>query len=496
MERQPLLAGLRSGNRRLPGHLPSSSRRGQPRPPPPSPYVPLVGASRWKWGPLLQPSVPARWGPRGTEEDFEEAGYPEPRDGGWFARGAARGVAITPQDQKPSFRLLLAYHLDSTMAGRYMELVDAMLNLLSCALYILLTEYTRGTRFQPSLPPGPPEWAIGVDVGVAVALLLLWAIMIALALIPLQVIALPISYLTLLATLPVLWNAGAEGLAATPPTPSFLCAGDLIFLYPFRFWRLNFSLVRLLSTGKHSLFPRLSLVLRKGTQLCIRILVTLLTVSAWVHVCLYIIQHFYDVTYQDVFYSISVSATSGLSTGEIVPDNPFSRAVILFVMICGALFIPTQLAELLSLIRSQPQFDAPYHPAAHQEHILLVGTFEPNSLREILTEFYCIDHGPATLTTQVVLLSPAEPSEEIRQILADPLYVNRVVCIHGTSMSWRDLRKAKASTAKACFVLGSLKGSMDTGAAEQDDAQTVMRTLVGGEEGRHPSNSMGHVGLG
>jgi hypothetical protein len=46
-----------------------------------------------------------------------------------------------------------------------------------------------------------------------------------------------------------------------------------------------------------------------------------------------------------------MSSFSGLAT-NIVPDNTFSRIVTFGIMVVGAIYLPTQLSDLITLVRS------------------------------------------------------------------------------------------------------------------------------------------------
>lgn len=102
-----------------------------------------------------------------------------------------------------------------------------------------------------------------------------------------------------------------------------------------------------------------------------------------------------------------------------MPDGLFSRVVILYILITAAVFIPTRLAELLSLIGRKSSYDHSFKYRNNQNHVVVCGKFELSSLTTFLKEFFCSDHGPVTVNTHVVILNPEEPSEELKLILED-----------------------------------------------------------------------------
>ncbi|CAG8625908.1 3162_t:CDS:10 [Funneliformis caledonium] len=167
------------------------------------------------------------------------------------------------------------------------------------------------------------------------------------------------------------------------------------------------------------------------------------------------------------------TCTNGMST-DIVPDSTFTRAVILYVMVAGALFIPTALSELLTLIQEKSKYDHSYKGEKYNEHIIVTGDFDATSLFEFLREFFCLDHGLATMNTYVVIMHPDEPDEEIVEFLEDPAFISRVQYIKGTPTWRRSLEKIRTDTASAAFLL-TKKFSDET---DEMDASQIMRALA------------------
>lgn len=60
-----------------------------------------------------------------------------------------------------------------------------------------------------------------------------------------------------------------------------------------------------------------------------------------------------------------------------------------------------------------------------------------------------------TVSLQVVVLNPEDPSDELVEVLEDPLLESRVTYVKGTLMNEDDLKRAGAHTALACFILAN-----------------------------------------
>jgi hypothetical protein len=142
-----------------------------------------------------------------------------------------------------------------------------------------------------------------------------------------------------------------------------------------------------------------------------------------------------------------------LST-EIVPDNVFSRIITLGVMVIGAIFLPTQIGDLVSVINSSSAYTSPFSKPKDRTHVLVLGNLEIVALQGFLREFFSSDHGTRTLLTHVVLVAPDEPSEELKTLLTDPVYSNRVQYVKGSAMSFRTLKKNKRFKSLCRICLG------------------------------------------
>ncbi|KAI8901501.1 calcium-activated BK potassium channel alpha subunit-domain-containing protein [Globomyces pollinis-pini] len=302
-----------------------------------------------------------------------------------------------------------------------------------------------GPRETPTAPPPPPQIFEDIDFILAMVLLFQW---------------LPRLYFTLnvLELLKSLWAAFTVVSCFSVTLVYFSYAYfsgrwcrcvfvsiSILAVIDNANIRLHESLSRCFKVGKHS-FTK-SPITQKAVLIGLTITSTLAIVAAWVHICLYKVQKYYDLSYGDIFYTIVVSSTSGLST-QIVPDNNL-------MMVVGAIYIPAQLSELLALMSNVSKYAIPYESIGRQQHALLIGNLEIVSLRGFLREFFSSDHGTLTLTTKIVILAPDEPSAELEALLHDPVYSQRVQYVKGSAISFKALKKVKAENAVAAFILST-----------------------------------------
>ncbi|KAI8908406.1 calcium-activated BK potassium channel alpha subunit-domain-containing protein [Gorgonomyces haynaldii] len=363
-----------------------------------------------------------------------------------------------------SWRDQMIMWLDSSFYTHLWDCLDAFINIWFVTVYVLMTQFSIGTR-GGRFPDPPPQYLQTMDCCIALLLLIQFLPRIYLSLDPWMRFKSMFSMTTFLSTISVLI---VTWLCQVPDT--FLEGGYFVFLYPFRFWRLNYALEHVFRPGKSLLF-KMSPITQKGTLLGLSIFNTLITVTGWVHAILYMVQKYYDLTFFDVFYTIVVSSTSGLST-QIIPDNVFSRIVTLYVMVVGAIYIPSSLADLLQLIRSTSKYTKPYQKQKSKQHIVIVGNLQVSAIRGFLKEFFSDDHGALASSTQIVMINPQEPSEELQSLMRDPVYSDRTRYIRGSTMSFRVLAKAHLHSASAAFVLSTPDPERSN---VEEDAVTALR---------------------
>ncbi|KAJ2025329.1 hypothetical protein GGI06_000631, partial [Coemansia sp. S85] len=97
------------------------------------------------------------------------------------------------------------------------------------------------------------------------------------------------------------------------------------------------------------------------------------------------------------------------------------------------------------------------------------------SIRQFLHEFFNADHGPNIFRTTIVILHNDEPSMEMKGLLRDPVYANRVFYVKGRATSFKSLKRARIDLATCVYIL-TRKHSHGTGI--EDDADTVLIALA------------------
>jgi hypothetical protein len=101
--------------------------------------------------------------------------------------------------------------------------------------------------------------------------------------------------------------------------------------------------------------------------------------------------------------------------------------------------------------------------------VLVCGDVTSSSLEEFFQELFHEDHDITNL--YAVVLQPCAPTYEMQLILRDPVLCNTVTYLEGNALNEKDLKRAKASRAKAIFIMTN-KFSADP---DEEDAKTILQ---------------------
>ncbi|KAJ1832024.1 hypothetical protein LPJ63_003852 [Coemansia sp. RSA 2711] len=141
----------------------------------------------------------------------------------------------------------------------------------------------------------------------------------------------------------------------------------------------------------------------------------------------------------------------------------------------GFSFLDTIYSIVMDLAINTSAFSKTVALPAATRHALVCGHIELDSIRQFLHEFFNADHGPNIFKTTIVILHTDEPTLEMKSLLRDPMYANRVFYVKGSATSLRALKRARADLATCVYIL-TRKSSHGSGIDE--DAETVLTALA------------------
>ena len=162
------------------------------------------------------------------------------------------------------------------------------------------------------------------------------------------------------------------------------------------------------------------------------------------------------LTFLSAFYYILVTAAT-IGYGDITPSSEVSRAVVIFIIFTTMTVIPVQVNTLTTLLSMTSQYRQPYVKAS-DEHVIICGYVQDwrkleDFLKEILHPDRSSSGGAADDDLHVVILSPLEPSEDLKSLFLKNYFDGRVTYLVGSALNMSDLQRVRADTASAMFFL-------------------------------------------
>mgnify|MGYP003384993580 FL=1 len=182
------------------------------------------------------------------------------------------------------------------------------------------------------------------------------------------------------------------------------------------------------------------------------------------------------LTYFDAFYFIIVTVST-VGYGDISPTTMYSRIVVLVFIVASLVIIPMQVNKLQVLIAMRSPYRNPYKAIVNENHIILCGHVnDKGKLEQFFKEFFHPDRAfSSSPEFHAVVLSPLEPTEDVRNLILSPMLDSRVTFVIGSALVMEDLKKVRADIASGMFFLCNTE--VPSSAAALEDAATVMRAL-------------------
>lgn len=193
-----------------------------------------------------------------------------------------------------------------------------------------------------------------------------------------------------------------------------------------------------------------------------------------------------SLTYwHDSLYYIMVTFST-IGFGDLTPSSVPSRVVVMILIIIVIIYVPIQSTRITEIYNSTSAFQrAKFTASRIHSHVILSGIVDYTSIINFCREFFATDN-----SAYVVVLSPIEPNQEVKQLLRHPHYRNRLVYLNGSSLNAPDLKRAASSHATSLFLVSASSESSIIALAsitEEDeqlraargaDAEVLMQALV------------------
>ncbi|EQC39533.1 hypothetical protein SDRG_02971 [Saprolegnia diclina VS20] len=173
--------------------------------------------------------------------------------------------------------------------------------------------------------------------------------------------------------------------------------------------------------------------------------------------------------YNAMYFVVITIATLGY--GDIAPKSQLGRVSVTLLIIASSVVLPMQISKLSDVVSRETEYDNAFTGRTEKHpHVVLCGDVTASALDFFLREYL----NPRNLNwkDKVVILSPSLPSHNLKRVLLDPAYEQRVKYLQGSAMSRTDLLRAKAAAAKACYVM------VDKRALDSDTADTAANFIT------------------
>jgi hypothetical protein len=152
-----------------------------------------------------------------------------------------------------------------------------------------------------------------------------------------------------------------------------------------------------------------------------------------------------------IYYMWVTMATVGY--GDISPQTTCGRIMAMAMIGFAIISVPKMTNELLEKMKLQSVYArANYAPKSKSsKHVIICGDISSTSLRDFFGELFHEDHENTDLNA--IMLLPGLPTSDIIFLMRDPQFFLSLTYLEGSALSDNDLKRAKAETSQAIFVM-------------------------------------------
>ncbi|OQR86034.1 Voltage-gated Ion Channel (VIC) Superfamily [Achlya hypogyna] len=154
--------------------------------------------------------------------------------------------------------------------------------------------------------------------------------------------------------------------------------------------------------------------------------------------------------YNACYFVVITIATLGY--GDIAPKSQNGKLAVIGLIIWTGILLPLQISKLSDVLSRETEYDKSFKERKEKNpHILICGEVNSGALDFFLRQF--LHPNNMNWKDKVVILCPSLPSHNLKRILLNGAYEQRVVYLQGSAMLDSDLKRASAATARLCFVM-------------------------------------------
>ncbi|KAF0718769.1 Aste57867_1502 [Aphanomyces stellatus] len=174
--------------------------------------------------------------------------------------------------------------------------------------------------------------------------------------------------------------------------------------------------------------------------------------------------------YNACYFVVITIATLGY--GDIAPKTSNGKVCVIFLIFFTGILLPLQISRYSDILSRETEYDKAFKEKKEKNpHILICGEVNSSPLDFFLRQF--LHPNNMNWKDKVVILCPSLPSHNLKRILLNSAYEQRVMYLKGSAMLDSDLKRAGAANARLCFVMLN-KMSMD---GDRSDTASNLLTI-------------------
>ncbi|KAJ3444332.1 calcium-activated potassium channel alpha chain [Anaeramoeba flamelloides] len=192
-------------------------------------------------------------------------------------------------------------------------------------------------------------------------------------------------------------------------------------------------------------------------------------------ILIYLEQSKQTLSFHKALYFIVITiATVGY--GDVVPQTPAGKVLIIILVVSTAFLIPYHLTKLNAIFKTYRGLSGKYTNNESIEHVILTGSLTTSSVIDFLREFITRSNPEKgySKNIRIIALSETKISDEIKYILGDPFFDNWIKIVEGSPAVKNDLNRVSLKQAKACIILAN----KNTHNEYLEDSSNAMATLA------------------
>jgi hypothetical protein len=172
-----------------------------------------------------------------------------------------------------------------------------------------------------------------------------------------------------------------------------------------------------------------------------------------------------------IYYAFVTVATVGY--GDVTPKTAAGRILAMSIIGFAVISVPVATNGLLEKMKLQTVYmRAVYTPKSrNSKHILICGDLSSTSIQDFFAELFHEDHENDDLNA--VILLPRPPTVDLILLIQSPQYFLSLTYLEGSALNDNDLRRAKAETASAIFVMTNKFSPFP----DEEDAKSILLSL-------------------